>query len=70
MSKFKKIKIGDTVERNMCGLLMPLNVTAVTNDLIYCGPWTFKLETGYEYDPDIGCDGINITSSFLTRIIQ
>lgn len=48
-------KVGDTVTRNMCGMLMDLKVTEVTEDKIICGDWEFCKETGVEIDDTIDC---------------
>ena len=46
---------GDVVRRNMCGVVMDLQVSDVLNGLITCaGGWTFDAKTGNEIDEDLG----------------
>jgi hypothetical protein len=59
--KFGNVKVGDTVYRWLAGeLLLPLNATAVTADLIICGGtdkdhggWSFDVVTGAEIDEEL-----------------
>jgi hypothetical protein len=52
---FHHIKPGDTVVRILGGVLpMPLQVTAIDDTLIHCGPWTFDRKTGAEVDHGLG----------------
>lgn len=44
------LKVGDKVTRNMGGVLMPLVVTAVTDELISCGDYDFDADCGIEVD--------------------
>jgi hypothetical protein len=62
------VKVGDAVERFMGSdeLLMKLKVTAVTENTIVCGAWTFDKATGGEIDEDLGWDGFN-TGSLIRR---
>lgn len=60
------VKIGDTVQRNMCGCIMQLVVTEVT-DIIKCGDWTFHRETGGEIDADLEWDGIHRYGSVIRK---
>jgi len=47
----KNLKVGDEVTRMLAGVLpMKLKITKIENGLIYCGNWTFDLETGMEED--------------------
>lgn len=48
------INIGDTVIRNLCGVVMELRVTDVTTDKIVCGDWEFCNVTGAEIDDELG----------------
>jgi len=47
---------GDIVTRQMGhdGPTMQLRVSAVDDDLIHCGDWTFDLVYGVEVDHDLG----------------
>lgn len=64
------VKAGDTVERDMCGLKIPMEVEVVADGIIYCaGGWMFMVNNGAEYDPDLGWDGITATGSMLTRVL-
>jgi hypothetical protein len=67
-----EVKVGDTVIRWLAGTLpMKLIVSAVTDNLIICGPWTFDRQAGFEIDEQIGwgvkgADGKIMSGSFLT----
>ena len=61
------VKIGDTVQRNMCGAIMELIVTEVTDIVIKCGDWQFNRETGGEIDEDLEWDGVNRFGSFIGK---
>lgn len=64
---FEHIKAGDQVTRLVCGTMpMELNVTAVDDKLIHCGPWTFDRVTGGEIDEDLGWTA-HSTGSVLRR---
>jgi hypothetical protein len=69
MSKFQDVKVGDTVNRKMGGVVvMPLKVTAVDEKFVYCGPWQFERDTGYEYDPGMGWGSkFGVTGSFIEK---
>lgn len=51
------LSVGDTVVRRIGpdeqGVDMRLEVTALAETLIHCGPWTFDLATGVEVDDDL-----------------
>jgi len=51
-------KVGDVVTRNLAGALIELEVTAVDDKFIYCGPkgvgWKFDKWTGAEVDEELG----------------
>lgn len=65
MSKFKDIKVGDTVTRMLAGTLpMKLEVTVV-DEFIHCGPWKFSRKNGAEIDEDLEWDDENGTGSYL-----
>lgn len=54
---FRHLKIGDTVKRNLSGVIMDMIVTDVQEDVILCGGtygWTFDRDSGWEEDHDIG----------------
>lgn len=61
------LKVGDLVGRNLGGAaLMLLKVTAITDDLIVCGAWTFDIRTGDEVDDDLRWGPkYGITGSYL-----
>jgi hypothetical protein len=59
------VKVGDIVTRNIAGLPMMLKVSEVTDELIHCGPWKFRKDTGGEVDEDLGWDGVTLTGSIL-----
>jgi hypothetical protein len=61
------IKIGDKVTRMLAGTVpMELLVTAVTDDTIVCGAWTFDRVTGVEIDEELGWGPKHgVTGSFL-----
>lgn len=67
MNKFKNIKVGDSVTRMIDGqVFMKLNVTKIDDKLIYCGDWTFDLNTGVEEDPELGWGvSFGVTGSYL-----
>ena len=81
--ELQSLKVGDFVERALGGtVLMKMKVVDIT-DRIVCinipkkgepdfGPadWEFHKETGAEIDEDLGWDGVNITGSYLTKIID
>lgn len=55
MSAAPSIATGQIVTRLLAGVVpMTLRVSAVTDSLISCGPWTFDRETGAEVDEDLG----------------
>ena len=66
---FKDIKVGDLVIRLLAGKVPhKLKVTAVDDDLIVCGAWTFDRETGVEEDDELGWGRKHgISGSYLTR---
>lgn len=47
------VKVGDTVIRDMCGIITQLKITKITELKIICGPWEFDRKTGAEIDEDI-----------------
>lgn len=50
-----ELKVGDKVTRMLAGIIPhELIITEIKDGLIYCGDWTFDLETGIEVDDDIG----------------
>jgi len=61
--------VGEKVVRVIAGEVeMPLKVTAITEDRVICGPWTFDKATGAEIDDDIGWGPPpKVTGSFLRR---
>lgn len=67
----KDVKPGDVVTRMLAGTIpMKLNVTEVTDDIIYCGPqgigYVFDKKTGAEIDEDLGWGPPpKITGSYL-----
>jgi len=64
-NRLDKIQVGDTVTRLLAGEIpMPLKVTGVTEDRIYCGPWEFSRKNGAEIDEEMGWDEQN-TGSFI-----
>lgn len=66
-SDFADTKVGDRVIRVLAGSVhMPLTVSAVTDELICCGPWTFDRKTGAEID-DLLEWGVHGTGSILRR---
>lgn len=68
MANFKDVKEGDTVIRLLSGLIpMELKVTKVTEEFIFCGDWTFDINTGGEVDTDLGWDGVTVTGSYLKK---
>lgn len=66
--KFGHVKVGDTVQRNLCGKLMDMIVIHVDDELIYCDAadgrplqgeplvelWKFDRLTGAEEDEELG----------------
>jgi hypothetical protein len=61
------VKVGDEVIRLLSGVIpMELFVTEVTDELIICGPWKFRKDTGGEVDEIMGWDGITMTGSVLS----
>lgn len=62
------LKKGDPVTRMLAGTVpMNLKVTAIDENIITCGWWTFNRATGGEVDADLGWDGVNHTGSVLTE---
>lgn len=66
-------KVGDIVVRNLCGILMPLKVTDLTDKLIICGGrkeehigWWFDRNTGAEIDEELGWNSTR-TGSVLIK---
>lgn len=47
---FTELKIGDTVERVLCGIPMKLKITKIIGDFIYCGDYKFSAKNGAEID--------------------
>jgi hypothetical protein len=63
-----ELKIGDPVTRMLAGTVpMNLKVTAIDENIITCGWWTFNRATGGEVDADLGWDGVSYTGSMLTE---
>lgn len=58
------IKVGDELIRNMDGIMIPIKITKITEDKIYCGPWKFDKRTGAEIDKDLNW-GPQVTGSYL-----
>ena len=44
------LKVGDTVNRYFCSVVMPLKVTCITPTRIVCHLWEFDPVTGIEID--------------------
>lgn len=63
------VAVGDTVFRFVGGnaALMPLQVTAVTEDRIICGGWEFDKRTGAEIDELLGW-GPSLTGSYILAV--
>ncbi len=57
MKKLEELVVGDLVTRDMVGIETTLAVTAVTDNTIVCGAWTFHRRTGGEIDEDLDWDG-------------
>ena len=68
---FRHVQAGDTVLRLLAGVIpMELLVTAVDDQLIWCGPvnsgWAFDRDTGVEVDEELGWGpAFGITGSYL-----
>lgn len=72
---FSGVEVGDTVIRMLSGVVrMPLRVTEIDDQFIYCGPrdvgWKFARELGYEVDEELGWGvpdehGVINTGSYL-----
>ena len=63
---YANLKVGDEVIRWLAGTVeMKLRVTALTDDIVTCGWWTFDRKTGVEIDDDI--PGV---VSFLGKSVQ
>ena len=56
MKNLSDLNIGDKVIRNMGGIIMPLKVTEIIGNYIYCGPWKFSASNGAEVDEELGWD--------------
>lgn len=64
-----RAKVGDYVERDMCGVKMELKVTEVTDSRIICGPWEFDKLSGQEIDDELGWGpGTGRSGSFIKEI--
>ena len=63
------VAVGDTVFRFIGdkAALMPLQVTAVTDDQIICGEWHFDKHTGAEIDQFLGW-GPALTGSYILAV--
>lgn len=65
---FTNIKVGDTVIRLLAeSIRMELAVTAITDNRIICGPWTFDRSTGGEIDEELEWDGVTHSGSRLIK---
>lgn len=79
---FKNVKVGDIVTRNMCGILIKMQVATVDDKLLHCRLykpcgryaelaanelWTFDRETGAEIDEELGW-GNGGTGSYLMKV--
>ena len=62
------VRVGDTVIRDLGGVAMPLQVTAITAREIHCGDWIFSRRTGGEIDPDLGWDATH-TGSHICPLV-
>ena len=70
------VKVGDNVIRYISSarIPQPLTVTAVDEELIHCGAWTFSRQTGAEIDEDLnptgepGPDGFIDTGSVIEAV--
>jgi hypothetical protein len=55
--KIRDLKVGDQVGRSLAegafDKVMWLTVTAIDQEVIHCGLWTFDRETGDEIDHDL-----------------
>lgn len=51
--QLQAIRIDDLIQRNLCGILIPLKVSSITSRCIHCGPWAFDRNTGIEIDDDV-----------------
>jgi hypothetical protein len=62
-----KLQPGNVVTRMLGGELpMMLRVTKITDDLIFCGDWTFDRATGAEVDEELGWGPqFGVTGSYL-----
>jgi hypothetical protein len=59
------VQVGDHLIRNLGGINIPVTVTRIKNDKIYCGPWKFDMRTGAEIDKDLNW-GPHGTGSYLS----
>lgn len=51
---FTDVGLGDTVTRLLAEVaVMPLKVTAIDEQYIYCGDWKFDRQTGFEVDEEL-----------------
>lgn len=70
---FTDVRVGDTVVRNLGGMLMKLRVTKV-DAFIHCSDWTFSRYSGIEIDPGLGDPGLGLDEvwigSFLEDVIH
>ena len=79
---FKNVKVGDIVTRNMCEILIKMQVAKVDDKLIYCqlykpegkwaelakdAIWTFDRQTGAEIDDELGWGNAR-TGSYLMKV--
>lgn len=66
------VEVGDTVVRLMGGSVeMPLVVSKVDDQFVYCGDYTFEREHGCEYDPDLQWGSPwRATGSIITKVVK
>lgn len=63
------VQVTDKVRRYLGGTPPPmiLEVTAIKDGLIHCGPWTFDIHTGAEVDDELNWGPPpRATGSFIT----
>lgn len=61
------LQVGDVVTRWLAGTIPCQIKITLIDDLIYCGPWTFRKDNGCEVDEDLGWDGVTHTGSFIKK---
>ena len=65
---FRYLQVGDQVARTAAGKPMgTYTVTALDEDLVHCGPWTFDRVSGIEVDSELGFGPGGLVGTWLVH---